>query len=229
MPIRFLQDNRTQRFSDCNFFSESFQRGNCRSSSCLTPDEAAYLAALCRLQFAVCIPWRRLETLNQDKNKWYEKEKRQQKTKIILNIYLKNQLLLRISAVIGRYGPHSFNDTDDINLWLRIAFETVQEFPTRVSPWPDSFTEWKSSSDRLSPWISEKKFTVIQGGKSVNQRQIRFSSLQAPALAGSRPITEVNVSRARLVLGWVTAWEHRVLLASFFFFFFFFPSDIYFF
>ena len=32
---------------------------------------------------------------------------------------------------------------------------------------------------------------------------------------GSRPITEVKQRRARLVLGWVTAWEHRVLLAFF--------------
>ena len=32
---------------------------------------------------------------------------------------------------------------------------------------------------------------------------------------GSRPITEVKQRRARLVLGWVTAWEHRVLLATF--------------
>ena len=35
---------------------------------------------------------------------------------------------------------------------------------------------------------------------------------------GSRPITEVKQRRARLVLGWVTAWEHRVLLAIFFLF-----------
>ena len=27
---------------------------------------------------------------------------------------------------------------------------------------------------------------------------------------GSRPITEVKQRRARLVLGWVTAWEYRV-------------------
>ena len=39
---------------------------------------------------------------------------------------------------------------------------------------------------------------------------------------GSRPITEVKQRRARLVLGWVTAWEHRVLLATFFSFSFFF-------
>jgi hypothetical protein len=31
---------------------------------------------------------------------------------------------------------------------------------------------------------------------------------------GSRPITEVKQRRARSVLGWVTAWEHRVPLAS---------------
>ena len=34
---------------------------------------------------------------------------------------------------------------------------------------------------------------------------------------GSRPITEVKQRRAWLVLGWVTAWEHRVQLAIFFF------------
>ena len=30
----------------------------------------------------------------------------------------------------------------------------------------------------------------------------------------TRPITEVKQRWARLVLGWVTAWEHRVLLSS---------------
>jgi hypothetical protein len=29
---------------------------------------------------------------------------------------------------------------------------------------------------------------------------------------GSRPITEVKQRRGRSVLGWVTAWEHRVPL-----------------
>jgi hypothetical protein len=33
---------------------------------------------------------------------------------------------------------------------------------------------------------------------------------------GSRPITEVKQHWARLVLGWVTAWESRVPLAFFF-------------
>ena len=41
---------------------------------------------------------------------------------------------------------------------------------------------------------------------------------------GSRPITEVKQRRARLVLGWETAWEHRVLLAFFLFFLFSTPS-----
>ena len=38
---------------------------------------------------------------------------------------------------------------------------------------------------------------------------------------GSRPITEVKQRRASSVLGWVTAWEHGVLLALNFFFSFF--------
>ena len=39
---------------------------------------------------------------------------------------------------------------------------------------------------------------------------------------GSRPITEVKQRRARLVLGWVTAWEYRVLQAFLYFTFLFF-------
>ena len=38
---------------------------------------------------------------------------------------------------------------------------------------------------------------------------------------GSRPITEVKQHRASSVLGWVTAWEHGVLLAFKFFLVFF--------
>ena len=41
---------------------------------------------------------------------------------------------------------------------------------------------------------------------------------------GSRPITEVKQRRARLVLGWVTAWEYLCAVDFFFFFFFFFFS-----
>ena len=35
---------------------------------------------------------------------------------------------------------------------------------------------------------------------------------------GSRPITEVKQNWAWLVLGWVTAWEHHLLLATLYFF-----------
>ena len=43
----------------------------------------------------------------------------------------------------------------------------------------------------------------------------------------SRPITEVKQHRARLVLGWVTAWEHRVSLSLFVCFFNFFFNRFY--
>ena len=52
---------------------------------------------------------------------------------------------------------------------------------------------------------------------SVGQcRNIRFRQLSASHViitsdTGSRPITEVKQRRARLVLGWVTAWEYLVL------------------
>ena len=41
---------------------------------------------------------------------------------------------------------------------------------------------------------------------------------------GSRLITAVKQRWARLVLGWVTAWEHRVLLAFFLLFIFLFHT-----
>ena len=47
------------------------------------------------------------------------------------------------------------------------------------------------------------------------QRFLLVFSCQRPyhvEHTGSRPITEVKQRRARLVLGWVTAWEPRVLL-----------------
>ena len=56
---------------------------NCRSLF----NEAAYLAALRRLRSPFAIR---------------DADSKQSKTKI----YEKNHLLLRISAVIGRYGPH---------------------------------------------------------------------------------------------------------------------------
>ena len=47
-----------------------------------------------------------------------------------------------------------------------------------------------------------------------SQRSYRVESTR------SRPITKVKQRWARVVLGWVTAWELRVVLASFSFFFF---------
>ena len=46
--------------------------------------------------------------------------------------------------------------------------------------------------------------------ESVCQRPYHVES------TGSRPITEVKQRRARLVLGWVTAWESLVLLTKVF-------------
>ena len=54
----------------------------------------------------------------------------------------------------------------------------------------------------------------------VERSQLVFLSLSQPArpyhieYTSSRLITEVKQCWALLVLGWVTAWEHRVLLAS---------------
>jgi hypothetical protein len=55
------------------------------------------------------------------------------------------------------------------------------------------------------------------------------SSCQRPyhvEYTSSRPITEVKQRRAWSVLGWVTAWEHHVLLASIHFFLLIFPIRV---
>ena len=85
LSCRFWQDNRTHdsTFSDCNFFRTFSMVFNCHSLF----NEAAYLAALRQLRSPFAIR---------------EANSKQSKTKI----YEKNHLLLRISAVIGRYGPH---------------------------------------------------------------------------------------------------------------------------
>ena len=64
-------------------------------------------------------------------------------------------------------------------------------------------------SPPLHPFLYKRYFSRL-----CRQRPYHVES------TGSRPITEVKQRRARLVLGWVTAWEHRVLLATFFSFFF---------
>ena len=51
------------------------------------------------------------------------------------------------------------------------------------------------------------------GGRLVEIATVRIERRLRPYYVestGSRPITEVKQRRARLVLGWVTAWEYRV-------------------
>ena len=63
--------------------------------------------------------------------------------------------------------------------------------------------------------------TTLNCSVQLYKEQMLLLSRQRPyhvENTGSRPITEVKQRRARLVLGWVTAWEHRVLLANIFLF-----------
>ena len=58
---------------------------------------------------------------------------------------------------------------------------------------------------------------LVSGVKAAQNKRIFSCSFlrQRPyhvESTSSRPITEVKQRRARLVLGWVTAWESRVLL-----------------
>ena len=101
MPI--WQDNCTHNsaFSDCIFFRSFSAVFNYRSLL----NEASYLVALCWLcsPFAIC-----------------DADLKQSKTKI----HEKNHLLLRISAVISRYGPH-----------LMIVIISVTQNNFLNSPW----------------------------------------------------------------------------------------------
>ena len=54
------------------------------------------------------------------------------------------------------------------------------------------------------------KANMYSNLKSIRQRPHHVEN------TSSRPITEVKQRWARLVLGWVTAWEHRVPLAMYF-------------
>ena len=90
---------------------------------------------------------------------------------------------------------------------------------------------------RPSPWILPflvrrcfylTSFTLVLLLR-LYERYISSDCRQRPyhvESTGFRPITEVKQRRALLVPGWVTAWEHLVLLTSLFFFFFFFPPQI---
>ena len=54
-----------------------------------------------------------------------------------------------------------------------------------------------------------EKFIKINFEKHIDKDDIRLRPYHVE-YTSSRPITEVKQRRARLVLGWVTAWEYRV-------------------
>ena len=56
---------------------------------------------------------------------------------------------------------------------------------------------------KTSNCIADYKCCEVRLGKCLRPYHVENT--------GSRPITEVKQRRARLVLGWVTAWEYRVL------------------
>ena len=59
----------------------------------------------------------------------------------------------------------------------------------------------------------QKNILHLEGEISLLNNQQRPCHVEHTS---SRPITEVKQHWARLVLGWETAWEHRVLLFLFF-------------
>ena len=127
-----------------------------------------------------------------------------------------------------------------ILVWLCVFF-----FKARVNGGSNhhSWRVQQRSGARLSWDCSQPKLFLNSGGRSAAARRptlcfwksfiYKWLSVnffrQRPyhvEHTGSRPITEVKQRRARLVLGWVTAWEHRVQLASSFLFFFFKRQEI---
>ena len=83
---------------------------------------------------------------------------------------------------------------------------TLSRFPEMISTEIAQFSSVETI--KWSSFLSSQKPFVT---KFCRQRPYHVES------TSSRPITEVKQRWARLVLGWVTAWEHRVLLAFFFF------------
>ncbi|ESO87939.1 hypothetical protein LOTGIDRAFT_145942, partial [Lottia gigantea] len=78
-------------------------------------------------------------------------------------------------------------------------------------------TEVKQRRARLVlGWVSaweHRVFRPVPGLDKIYEPKLIFLCLRPYHVenTSSRPITEVKQRRARLVLGWVTAWEHRVL------------------
>ena len=70
------------------------------------------------------------------------------------------------------------------------------------------------NNDSFNTWKIVKNRTIKKN--SLRDQLFAFLTCQRPyhvEHTSSRPITEVKQHWARIVLGWETAWEHRVLLA----------------
>ena len=70
---------------------------------------------------------------------------------------------------------------------------------------------WNVAFSRILVLVIERARNSQRMSKNISQRPYHAEC------TSSRPITEVKQHWALLVLGWETAWEHRVLLAFCFF------------
>lgn len=96
------------------------------------------------------------------------------------------------------------------------AAEMTQTVKKTVRAPPVHFTCWDNDAPTRNSKIQrmQKRFLRIIRLR-IRVDLVGINCRQRPHHAektGSRPITEVKQRRARLVLGWVTAWEHRVSL-----------------
>ena len=80
--------------------------------------------------------------------------------------------------------------------------------------WIDNFLQSQSCCSPSLHRVWHGQFSDLSLPNSISPRQRPYHVERT----SSRPITEVKQHWAWLVLGWVTAWEHQVLLASLFHF-----------
>ena len=104
-----------------------------------------------------------------------------------------------------RQRPYHVENTSS-----RLITEVKQHRAQSVLGWVTSWEHWVLLS--VLVFFSGTKWDKILS----KERILRPYLWQRPyhvENTSSRPITEVKQRWARLVLGWVTAWEHRVLLS----------------
>ena len=147
-----------------------------------------------------------------------------------------NQCTIRVSPIRGCVVMMETQRSKSffvVTLRGRCQFKLVRTpSPTRTCDFMKRFCSRRDSirdTFVISFYIShnaasldlETYFRIMKlGFASFQKAFIHDSSRQRPyhvESTSSRPITEVKQRWARLVLGWVTAWEHRVLLAFDFF------------